>query len=232
MSIIERLFRVGKAKANTIVDKLEDPIEMSQQILRELNQKLQEGIESEAQIKAIAMGHRAEQKNYLDQAEEWKNKTYMLLDKAEAATDEAIKANLNNLAAQAAQNNKDFQNKANQSGANADREDAALKAMDQKLKFLKDNIEKTKNDVEIIRSQQKTAEASEKINKAMSSVDTDGLVQSMSRMKEKVMETEFKAQAYAEVDNQTLSTQQEIDKILAVDSPTSALEELKKQRVK
>ncbi len=232
MSILDRLFRVGAAKANTVVDKLEDPVEMSQQILRELNEQLQKGIESEAEIKAIALGHRADQKSNLDQAEKWKGKTYTLLDKAEAETDPITKANLNNLAAQSAQYNKDFQAQADQAGGNADREDAALKVMDQKLTSLRDNINKTKNDVELIRSQQKTADASEKINKAMSSVDTDGLVQTMARMKEKVSATEFRAQAYAEVDNSTLSTQEQIDKVLTTDSPTSALEELKRQRTK
>lgn len=231
MSILDRIFRVSKAKANTVVDKLENPIEMSNQVLRELNEQLQKGIASEADVKAIALGHRAEQKSNLDKAEEWKNKTYMLLDKIEKSTDEE-KDNLKHLAEVAAQNNKDYQTKADLAAKNADREEKSLEVMDRKLKDLRDMITKTKNDVDMIESQQKTAEASEKINKAMSSIDTDGLVQTMQRMKEKVTATELRAQAYAEVDDQTMSSDQEINKVLSTDTPGSALDELIKQRQK
>jgi phage shock protein A len=176
--------------------------------------------------------HRAEEKSNLDKAEEWKNKAFMLLDKLDKATTEEEKTNLNKLAETAAQSNKDYQTKAQQSGQNADREEKSLVIMDKKLKDFKDMITKTKNDVEMIKSQQKTAEASEKINKAMSTIDTDGLVQTMARMKEKVAATEFRAQAYAEVNDQTLSSEQEIDKVLNTDTPSSALDELRKQRQK
>jgi phage shock protein A len=231
MSILDRIFRVGKAKANTVVDKLENPVEMSEQILRELNEQLQKGIASEAEVKAIALGHRAEEKSNMDKSEEWKNKAYMLVDKMEKATDEE-KANLNHLAEVAAQNVKDYENKALLARQNAEREEKSLEVMDRKLKDLRDMITKTKNDVEMIKSQQKTAEASEKINMAMSSIDTDGLVQTMQRMKEKVTATELRAQAYAEVNDQTMSSEQEINKVLSTDTPGSALADLLKNRQK
>lgn len=229
MGIFDRLFRVGEAKANTVVDKLEDPVEMSQQILRELNQQLQKGITAEADIKAIALGHRAEEKANTDKADEWKTKAFMLMDKSDAATGDD-KTKLDGLAEIAAQNQKDYTSKAQQSAQNAQREEASLAVMDKKLKELKDTIAKTKNDVDTIRSQQATATASENINKAMSSIDTDGLVQTMQRMKEKVTATELRAQAYAEVDDANLSSEQEIDNILNTNSPSSALDELRKQR--
>jgi phage shock protein A len=232
MSILGRIFRVGEAKANTAVDKLEDPTEMSEQILRELNEQLQKGIESEAEVKAIALGHRADEKSNLEQAEAWKNKCYMILDKVEKSTSEDEKAKLNTLAEVAAQSNKDYQTKADQARQNAEREESSLAVMDKKLKDLRDMIAKTKNDIEMIKSQEKTAEASEKINKAMSSIDTDGLAQTMKRMKEKANATELRAQAYAEVDDQNLSSEQEIDSVLNTDTPSSLLEELKKQRQK
>ena len=232
MSLLNRIFRVGEAKANTVVDKLENPVEMSEQILRELSQQLQKGIEGESEIKAIALGHRAEEKANLDKAEEWKNKAFMLLDRLDKSTTDEEKSNLNHLAEVAAQSNKDYQAKAQQSALNADREEKSLDVMDKKLKDLRDMITKTQNDVEMIRSQQKTAEASLKINQTMSSIDTDGLVQTMKRMKEKVTATELKAQAYAEVSDQNMSSEQEIDKVLSTDTPSSALDELRKQRLK
>src|SRR5690606_6138137 len=37
MSFFQRLFRIGKANANAALDKLEDPVKMIEQILRELD---------------------------------------------------------------------------------------------------------------------------------------------------------------------------------------------------
>ena len=232
MSILSRLFRVGEAKANTIVDKMEDPVEISQQILRDLSEQLQKGINSEAEIKAIALGHRSEQKENLDKATEWRNKAYALMDKADEAKTPEEKEKFTALANSAAEYNKDFEKKAALAAANAEREEKSLSVIDSKLKDLRDTIEKTKSDVEMIKSQQKTADASEKINKAMSSVDVDGLKSTLDRMKEKVKTTELRAEAYAEIDNSTASTEKQINDILSKDSGSSALDELRKSRNK
>ncbi len=37
MSILKRIFRIGKANVNSALDKLEDPVKMIDQILRELD---------------------------------------------------------------------------------------------------------------------------------------------------------------------------------------------------
>ena len=36
MSVFKRLFRIGKAEANSIVDQLEDPIKLTEQGIRDL----------------------------------------------------------------------------------------------------------------------------------------------------------------------------------------------------
>jgi len=38
MNIFKRLFRIGSAEANSLVDKLEDPIKMTEQGIRELKE--------------------------------------------------------------------------------------------------------------------------------------------------------------------------------------------------
>src|SRR5690606_30861542 len=40
MSIFRRIFRIGKANVNSALDKLEDPVKMIDQILRELDQDI------------------------------------------------------------------------------------------------------------------------------------------------------------------------------------------------
>ena len=83
MSIFDRLFRIGKAEANAAIDKLEDPAKMADQILRELRSNYQQAIQGEAEIKALALQHRASELQYRNSAADWEKKANDLLDRVE-----------------------------------------------------------------------------------------------------------------------------------------------------
>ena len=53
--IFSRLFKAGEAEAHSLVDKLEDPIKMSEQAVRDLRKDLQESLKSLAEIKSLAI---------------------------------------------------------------------------------------------------------------------------------------------------------------------------------
>ena len=44
--IFQRLFKTGQAEAHAIVDKLEDPIKLSEQAIRDLKKDLQESLKA------------------------------------------------------------------------------------------------------------------------------------------------------------------------------------------
>jgi phage shock protein A len=67
------------------------------------------------------------------------------------------------------------------------------------------------------------------INKALSNIDTDGLMATLDRMEAKTTATQFLADAHASVSESTMSTSQEIDKVLASTS-SSALDAIKARR--
>jgi phage shock protein A len=227
MSIIERLFRVGKAEANAAVDKIEDPSKMTDQILRELKENYQQALNGEAEIKAIALGHRAEEQKSRTKASEWEKKTNDLLDMIDTGKLDAERGNT--LANQAATSSHESTNQADEYAAMAEKEEKALAVMDGKIKEIKDRIAETENRAAMIKSRAKTADVSEKINKTLSNVDTDGLMSTLDRMDQKVTAQEFRAQAYAE-SGEITSTSQEIDKVLAGSTANSALDAIKAKR--
>jgi len=227
MSIIDRLFRVGKAEANAAIDKIEDPVKITDQILRELRENYQQAIAGEADIKAIALGHRAEEQKNRQKAAEWEKKANDLLDMIESGKLESAKGN--ELANQAAQTSQEATHQADEFSLMAQKEEKALSVMDAKIKQIKDRITETENRATMLKSRAKTADVSEKVNKVMSSVDTDGLMSTLDRMEQKVTSQEFRAQAYAEVGDIT-STTQEIDKVLATSTSNSALDAIKAKR--
>ena len=112
----------------------------------------------------------------------------------------------------------------------ADREDAAVNQIAVKIKALRTSIEKTKTDLEMLKSRSKTAEASEQINKALSSVNVDGTQAMIERMSAKVSAQEFRAEAYSSIDAETTSVETDIEKALAATSGPSALEKMKAKR--
>lgn len=230
MSIFDRLFRIGKSEANALVDKMEDPAKMADQILRELRSNLQEAISGEAEIKAIALQHRAQETQFRQKASDWERKANELLDKVERR--ELDEAKGNELAEKAAQQHDDALKQATQYGTMADKEDQAVAVMDAKIKQIKDQITDTENRAQMIKSRAKTAEVSEKMSKTLSNIDTDGLMATLDRMDQKATAQEYRAAAYSQIEDSGLSTEQEINKALSQGSGHSALEAIKAKRMK
>ena len=228
MSLIQRLFRIGASNANALVDKMEDQVKMADQIIRELNENLSEALNAEAQIKATALQTRANEKKERDAATEWEAKTNQLLDAVEQKKVDDAKGN--ELAAQAAKTFQDHQNAAVKYGADADKQDAAIAQMDIKIKALRDAITEAKHRAELIKSNTQVADASLAINKAMSNIDTDGLMATLDRMEAKTTATQFLADAHASIQESTMSTEQEINKVLGSTSSNDALEAIKAKR--
>ncbi len=230
MSIFDRLFRIGKAEANAAVDKLEDPAKMADQILRELRSNYQQAIQGEAEIKALALQHRASELQYRNTAADWEKKANDLLDRIE--TKQLDEAKGTDLATKAAEAHQAAANEADQFAKMAEKEESAVAVMDLKIKQIKDQIAQTESQAQLIQSRSKTAEVSEKINKTLSNVDTDGLMATLHRMDEKASAQEFRAAAYAQIDDATMSTEQEINKALGTGSGSNALEAIKAKRTK
>ena len=227
MGLFERIFRIGKSEANAVVDKLEDPIKMADQVLRELKDNYQQAIVGESEVKAAALQHRAEEQKARAKADEWEKKANDLLDLVEEGKLDAEKGNA--LASTAAESHDQAAKQANEYAAMAQKEEQALAVMETAIQQLKDKIAEAENRTNLLKSRAKTADVSEKINKTLSSVDTDGLMGTLDRMDAKVTAQEFRSQAYAEVRDTTLSSEQEINKILGTSS-SSALDAIKAKR--
>jgi phage shock protein A len=230
MSIFDRLFRIGKSEANALVDKMEDPAKIADQILRDLHANYEQAVNGEAEIKAMALQHRATEAQLKAKAADWEKKANDLLDSVDSKQLDEAKGN--ELATKAAEAHEEALKEANQYAQMAEKEEQAVMVMDAKIKQIKAQMEDTQNRAAMIKSRAKTAEVSEKMNKTLSSVDTDGLMATLNRMDEKATAQEYRAAAYAQIDDVTLSTEQEINKVLGESSGTKALDAIKAKRIK
>jgi len=226
MSIWERLGFVGKAKANTVVDKLEDPTEMTNQVLRDFNQKLNEARNATASVQATNLRAQADVVNAQTAIKDWEKRVNGLLDKIDNRDSTPETAELAKVAA-------GKYHEAEQSLAKkqaiAKHTQEQVDAISKTVEHLEEAIENAKDKAHDIASRQKVADATLTINKAMSSTNTDGLTAIMDRMDEKVSETEFAGQAWAGAAGNG-SAASKIDAVLGSTSADDTLAKFRSRR--
>ena len=71
MNIFKRLFTIGKAESHSALDKLEDPIKMTEQGIRELKSDLDKALHALAEIKALSIRARNDMQTYSNKAQDY-----------------------------------------------------------------------------------------------------------------------------------------------------------------
>src|SRR4051812_31339688 len=92
MNIFKRLFRISQAEIHAAVDKMEDPVKMTEQGLRQLREALTEATESYAKIKAMAIRAENEQLQCQQNSTGYAEKAILIMQKAQTGQVDLIKA--------------------------------------------------------------------------------------------------------------------------------------------
>jgi len=229
MKFLKRLFKIGQAEVHSAIDGIEDPIKMTEQGIRDMKEDLDKGLEALAQVKAMSIRAKNEVEEYANKAEDYNEKAMLILKKAQSGGLDASEAD--RLATEALIKKEEAI--AGQSRAISDKEkfDQNVLQMEGNVQTIKQNISKWENELKILRSRVKVADATKSLNKQMAQIDSNGTVALLERMKEKVIQEEALAEAYGEIANSAKSIDQEIDKIIDVPRTKafSELEKLKEQ---
>jgi phage shock protein A len=220
MGVFSRLFKVGQAEAHAIVDKLEDPIKMTEQAIRDLKKDCQGAMEGLAQVKALAIRMRRDAEDHKKQAADYERKAMLLLQKMQAGEMDAGEAE--RLATEAMAKKEDALAKSLQFEQNHNTQQAMSDKLGAKVEKLKNTIRQSENDLVTLRARAKTAESMKKINKQLSTIDSSGTVAMLEKMKTKVDEQESLAEAYGDVSAIGGSVDEEIDKALEGPSVTAS----------
>jgi len=212
MGIFNRLFKMGQAETHSALDKLENPIKLTEQGIRDLKQDLNKSLQSLAEVKAMAIRARNDTANYKNQAQDYEGKAMKLLERAESG---AMDANEADRLATEALTKKD---EAVQQAARAEKEKAqfenSVAQLEANVKKLKQNISKWENELKTLKARAKVADATKNMNKQMAQIDSSSTVSMLERMKDKVTENEAMAESYGEIANESRSIDDEIDSAL------------------
>ncbi|MGV8992697.1 MAG: PspA/IM30 family protein [Flavobacterium sp.] len=229
MEFLKRLFKIGQAEVHSAIDGIEDPIKMTEQGIRDMKLDLDKSLEALAQVKAMSIRSKNEVQEYANKGEDYNEKAMLILKKAQSGGLETSEAD--RLATEALIKKEEALAGQNRAAADKEKFDLNVSQMESNVQTIKQNISKWENELKILRSRVKVADATKSLNKQMAQIDSNGTVALLERMKEKVAQEEALAEAYGDIANNSKSVDDEIDKAINVSQTkaTSELEKLKEQ---
>lgn len=223
MSIFTRLFKIGQAEANAAIDKLEDPIRMTEQGIRDLKNNLQEAIKSLGEVRALVIRLQRQKSECEAEAQTCEKKAMALLSAAEKG--EIDQAQAEQLATRMLEKKKT----ADAGAARFLADYTAQKSMAERLQAQVDDLEQKiktfENELVTLKARAKTASSMKKINKQLAGVDPSGTIAMLERMKQRVDEDESTAQAFGEIADRP-SEMDKVDRLLAEKSTSAPSEDL------
>ncbi len=228
MNIFKRLFRIGGAEAHSALDKLEDPIKMTEQGIRELKGSLEKGINALAEIKAMTIRSRNDHETYTHKAEEYERKAMLLLKKGQSGDMDSGESD--RLASEALLKKQENVKHASDALADKNKFESSVSTLEGNIKGLRSKISHYENELRTLKARVKVASATKNINRQMSTLDTGGTVSMLERMKEKVAQDEALAESYGDIASESRSLDEEIESAIGNEDRISANEELEKMK--
>jgi phage shock protein A len=230
MSIFQRLFKVGQAEAHNVVNRLEDPIRMTEQGIRELKIDLQGAMTGLAEVKGIAIRLTKEAEDAKRQAGEYERRAMLLLQRAQDGHMDMAQAE--RLATEALTMKDSASERATRLFKDAEQQQRLASQLQEKVAQLKSTTSTHENELITLRARAKTAAATKKINQQFAQLDSSSTIAMLERMKSQVEEDEALAQAYGELANVDSSVDAEIDRALAGSQTTSTQDQLAELKAK
>lgn len=230
MSFFNRLFKVGESNAHAIIDKMEDPIKMTEQGIRDLKQDLTAAMTSLAEVKGIAIRTRKEADKKRNLAADYERKAMLLLQRMQnnqMAPEEAER-----LATEALNRKEENARDAERLNTEATTHENRSASLQAKVNKLKSTITSYENDLITLKARARTAASTKKINAQLARIDSSSTIAMLEKMKAKVEEDESLADAYGEIAGVDTSVDVQIDNALEappIGGPSQSLLELKQK---
>ena len=212
MNIFRRLFRIGKAEAHSALDKLEDPIKMTEQGIRELKENLDKSIKALAEVKALAIRSRNDHETYSEKAKDYEKKAMLLLQRAQQGQLDPAEAD--RLATEALSKKEQASQQVVRMQDEVQKYDNMTSNLESKVNHLRSQISTWENELRTLNARAKVSSATKKLNKQLAGIDSSSTVAMLERMKTKVEEEEALAESYGEIAAAPKTVDAEIEKAL------------------
>mgnify|MGYP006170008891 CR=1 FL=1 len=227
MGIFSRLFKIGQAEAHSVIDKLEDPIKLTEQGIKDMKKDLDKSLQALAEVKAMEIRSRGDVQKHSEAAKSYEQKAMLILKKA--ADGDLSSEEADRLATEALRKKDENAEAAERTKSDLQKFESSTAQLDKNVKKVRSNISKWENELKTLKARVKVSAATKRINKELAQLDSNNTVSMLEKMKEKVSQDEALAESYGEIANESRSVDDEIDSVLEDTKPSSSLEDLKRK---
>lgn len=225
MNIFKRIFRIGQAEIHSVVEKMEEPIKMTEQGIREMREDLNQSLEAYAKVKAMAIRTQNNIHSKHKEANDYEQKAILLLEKANRNEITIDQAEI--LAKEALTLKKQLLEEVEELKHQVVVHEKSAEEMHKNIEVLKFNINKWENELATLKARVRVANATKLVNKQMAKIDSNSTISMLERMKEKVEDDEALAQAYGSLADKSKLVDDQINETLNQDQIQSELDALK-----
>jgi phage shock protein A len=191
MGIIDRLSTLLKSNINDLISRAENPEKVLNQLITDMRSQLAKAKQEVAAAIADEKKLHAQLEKEKQTADEWERKAML-----------AVEQGRDDLAKQALMRHAEHLQHAQAMHETWMRQKAETETLKQSLRTLNDKIEEAKRKKNLLIARQKRAEAQERIHRTMSSMSDKSAFEHFERMASKIEETERKALAAAEINEE------------------------------
>lgn len=202
MSLFKRLRDLTVANIYSLIEKAEDPVKMTDQYLRDMQEDLQEAEHGVAAQIALEKKFKA---LYEDQKD--------LVAKREQQAHIAVEKEDMDLARRVIEDKQNAEQKMAEYKERYDQNQAAAERLRGKLEDMRKQVAELKDKRETLVARVNAAEAQKKINDTMSGFDSNTAMAGLKRMEEKTLQMEAEAEASGEVYKKAPSIDEEIENL-------------------
>jgi phage shock protein A len=229
----KRLLNLGKAKAHAKLDKVEDPVALTEQAIKDLKQDLAESMKSLAEMKALAIRTKRDVQQAHRAADQYEQRAMQFIKKAEQGDITMNEADNYALKALAQKDQILRVSLANEQNLHA--YENMIRKLEIDIQKIRTQINTWEGELKTLKVRSRLSETSRRLNERMSSISNSSMSNMLEDMKIKVEEQEALAQSYEEVGNLTDRIDDEVEKVLGknaaalpdMPSPKDALAQLK-----
>ncbi|WP_375563001.1 PspA/IM30 family protein [Bernardetia sp. OM2101] len=229
----KRLFNVGKAKAHAKLDKVEDPVALTEQSIKDLKQDLAESMKSLAEMKALAIRTKRDVQQAHRAADQYEQRAMQFIAKAEQGDISMDEADRYALKALAQKDQILRVSSANEQNLRA--YENMIRKLELDIQKIRTQINTWEGELKTLKVRSRLSETSRRLNERMSSISNNSMNNMLEDMKMKVEEQEALAQSYEDVANLNDNVDDEVEKVLGknaaalpdLPSPQDALAQLK-----
>ena len=188
MGIFSRIFKIGQAEANQLIDKMEKPEKMIDQAIRDREKQIAEAREAIVKVIAAEKQTKAELDRALREKEGWVRKAEM-----------ALRVGKEELAAQALGRSEEYEKEAEAYREQWQLQHGESSSLKQALEEMESDFASLKRERNVIIAQSKAAEVKKDIYRAKAKIGRSNTNDLIERMRAKAQQSSYEADAASEL---------------------------------